>query len=129
MGDVVKPTEDHQGLLHSAYLAYLWAIKRADERTRTADLLITSDTSGVAGVCTGLQIPLSRPVPVLCLAQRCTVLRSRWCQSGVRSSWIMLRRFLCARCASKDKDRLPATEQIQPRLLPPPLLHWKYPSS
>ena len=31
--------------------------KRADERTRTADLLITSDRSGVAGVCTRLQIP------------------------------------------------------------------------
>ena len=30
--------------------------KRADERTRTADLLITSDPSGVAGGCTGLQI-------------------------------------------------------------------------
>jgi hypothetical protein len=41
----------------------------------------------------------------------------------------MLRRFLCARCASRDKDRLPATEQIQPRLLPRPALHWKYPSS
>jgi hypothetical protein len=31
--------------------------KRADERTRTADLLITSDHSGVAGVCRGLQNP------------------------------------------------------------------------
>ena len=31
--------------------------QRADERTRTADLLITSDNSCVAGVCTGLQIP------------------------------------------------------------------------
>jgi hypothetical protein len=31
--------------------------KRADERTRTADLLITSDWSAVAGACTGLQIP------------------------------------------------------------------------
>jgi hypothetical protein len=30
---------------------------RADERTRTADLLITSDRSGVAGACRGLQIP------------------------------------------------------------------------
>ena len=30
--------------------------KRADERTRTADLLITSDRLCVAGVCTGLQI-------------------------------------------------------------------------
>jgi hypothetical protein len=31
--------------------------RRADEQTRTADLLITSDERGVAGVCTGLQIP------------------------------------------------------------------------
>jgi hypothetical protein len=31
--------------------------RRADERTRTALLLITSDQSGVAGGCTGLQIP------------------------------------------------------------------------
>jgi hypothetical protein len=29
----------------------------ADERTRTADLLITSDQSGVAEACTGMQIP------------------------------------------------------------------------
>jgi hypothetical protein len=39
------------------YSAYLSRIERADERTRTADLLITSDHSGVAGVCRGLQIP------------------------------------------------------------------------
>jgi hypothetical protein len=31
--------------------------KRADERTRTAFLLITSDHSGVAGVCRNLQMP------------------------------------------------------------------------
>jgi hypothetical protein len=31
--------------------------RRADERTRTADLLITSDRSCVAGVCRGLQMP------------------------------------------------------------------------
>jgi hypothetical protein len=30
---------------------------RADERTRTADLLVTNDNSCVAGVCTGLRIP------------------------------------------------------------------------
>src|SRR5918995_1191073 len=30
---------------------------RADERSRIADLLITSDPSGVAGVCRRLQIP------------------------------------------------------------------------
>jgi hypothetical protein len=33
-------------------------MKRADERTRTAFLLITSDDSCVAGVCRGLQMPL-----------------------------------------------------------------------
>jgi hypothetical protein len=31
--------------------------KSANERTRTAFLLITSDDSRVAGVCTGLQTP------------------------------------------------------------------------
>jgi hypothetical protein len=39
LGDVEKPPVDHRGLLHSAYLAYLWAIVRADGRTRTADLI------------------------------------------------------------------------------------------
>jgi hypothetical protein len=42
-------------LLLSEYSAYLCRIERADERTRTADLLITSDPSGVAGMCRGLQ--------------------------------------------------------------------------
>jgi hypothetical protein len=31
--------------------------RRADERTRTAFLLITSETRGVAVPCRGLQIP------------------------------------------------------------------------
>ena len=39
------------------YSAYLSRIGRADERTRTADLLITSVRSVVAGRCRGLQIP------------------------------------------------------------------------
>jgi hypothetical protein len=43
--------------LHSEYSAYVWAKKRANERTRIAYLLITSDQSGVAGVCTRVQIP------------------------------------------------------------------------
>jgi hypothetical protein len=43
--------------LHSEYSAYLCRLERTDERTRTADLLITSDRSAVAGVCSGLQIP------------------------------------------------------------------------
>ena len=47
-------TEDTTAFENPAYLS---RIERADERTRTADLLITSDASGVAGVCMSLQIP------------------------------------------------------------------------
>ena len=39
------------------FLRYLQEKRRADERTRTADLLITSDRSRVVGVCTRLQFP------------------------------------------------------------------------
>jgi len=35
---------------------------------------------GLAGGC---KIRIPRPVSLLCFALRCTVLRSRWCQSGV----------------------------------------------
>ena len=39
------------------FLRVLQVKKRADERTRTADLLTTSVRSVVAGRCRGLQIP------------------------------------------------------------------------
>jgi hypothetical protein len=38
---------------------------------------------GVAGAC---KYRIDRSISFLCLALCCTVLRSRWCQSGVRSS-------------------------------------------
>ncbi len=57
---------------------------RADERTRTADLLITSPMHrallGYAGDC---KCRLFGLVSLHCLALCCTGLRSRWCQSGV----------------------------------------------
>ena len=37
--------------------------------------------------------------------------------------------LLQARCAGRNKDRLPATRQIHPRPLPPSALHWKSSSS
>jgi hypothetical protein len=46
-----------ESFTYAKYSAYLRGIGRADERTRTADLLITSDPSCVAGVCSGLQNP------------------------------------------------------------------------
>jgi hypothetical protein len=48
----------HAGSFHFyKYSAYLSQLERADERTRTADLLITSARSMVAEGCTDLQIP------------------------------------------------------------------------
>jgi hypothetical protein len=59
--------------------------KRADERTRTAVLIslrvIGQWLQGVAGVC---KYRISKPLSLLCIALCCTVLRSRWCQSGVK---------------------------------------------
>jgi hypothetical protein len=52
-----NPRFDVEGFDLSKYPAHVSRIRRADERTRTAFPLITSDNSGVAGVCTSLQIP------------------------------------------------------------------------
>ncbi len=68
------------------------------------------------GFAQGCKCRISTPVSLLRLALRCTVLRSRWCQSGVRSSWITRRRFLCARQASSNGDGLPATGRVHARL-------------
>jgi hypothetical protein len=57
---------------------------RADERTRTADLIslrvITQALQGCAGDC---KFRISIGVSFLCLATCCTVLRFRWYQSGI----------------------------------------------
>jgi hypothetical protein len=42
--------------------------------------------------------------------------------SGVASPWMTRHRFLCARCASRDKDGLPATIPLDHRLRPPRLV-------
>src|SRR5215213_7386096 len=52
-----EPRLTTKALLSSGYSAYLRRIERADERTRTAFLLITSVRSAVAGSCMSLQIP------------------------------------------------------------------------
>ena len=67
-------------------------LERADEGTRTADLIslrvILRALRGFARPCKSL---ISRPVPVPCLAPRCPVLRSRWYQSGIRRALRRLR--------------------------------------
>ena len=71
--------------LHSEYSAYLSRFKRADERTRTAYpcslRVIIQALQRVAGVC---KSRIFRGIFFPWLAPCCTVLRSRWCQSGVK---------------------------------------------
>jgi hypothetical protein len=72
---------------YSAFYLQMSEKHRADERTRTADLLhlrvITHALLGFAQTC---KSRILKPVSFLRLAQYCTVLRSRWCQSGVDRS-------------------------------------------
>src|SRR5215203_2049237 len=61
-------------------------IERADERTRTADLLqLRVMHQALQGCAGGCKCRIFRGVSLLCLAPCCTVLRSRWCQSGVNT--------------------------------------------
>ena len=63
--------------------------KRTDERTRTADLIslrvITQGLQGCAGAC---KCRIFRRISILWLALCCTVLRSRWYQSGINITHI-----------------------------------------
>jgi hypothetical protein len=68
---------------YSEYLVCLSRLWKAEERTRTAFLLITSDTSRVAGLARACKSRISRRIPLLWVAGRCTVLLSRWCQGSV----------------------------------------------
>ena len=60
--------------------------QRAGERTRTADLIslrvLSQAFQRFAQAC---KTRIYRPISFLCLAAYCTVLRSRWCQSGIKS--------------------------------------------
>ena len=80
------------------FSADLSGFGRADERIRTANLLITSDKKGSLGVADGCESCIPRPVSFHCLTLCCTELRSWWYQSGVSSLWITRRQFLRTRC-------------------------------
>jgi hypothetical protein len=73
-----------------------WKNKRADERTRTADLLqLRVIIHVLQGLAEGCNSRLSKPISLLRVAACCTVLRSRWCQSGVRNPCITSRQSRC----------------------------------
>jgi len=60
---------------------------RADERTRTADLISLRVIGQALQRCAGdCKCRMFRGVSFPCLARRCTVLRSRWYQCGIRTS-------------------------------------------
>ena len=82
---------------------------RADERTRTADLLITSEKKGVAGAAGGCETPIPKPFSLLPLARCCTMLCPRWCQSDGET----------ARMAGEPERSQPLGA---PRKGPPPLV-------
>ena len=59
--------------------------KRADERTRTADLVsLRVIHQALQGLARGCKSCIPKRFPLLGVARCCTVLRSRWCQSGVK---------------------------------------------
>src|SRR5215212_5978248 len=84
MGDVDKTWRTIRDFSLPEYSAYLRRLGRADERTRTAYpcslRVITQVLQGLARACKFL---ISRRLSLLCLAACCTVLRSRWYQSGI----------------------------------------------
>ncbi len=80
------PRSDAEKTNLTEYLAYLSGIVRADERIRTADLIsLRVITQALQGCAQGCKSRISKPVSFLRLAWCCTVLRSRWCQSGVNA--------------------------------------------
>jgi hypothetical protein len=66
-------------------LRVLQVKKRADERTRTADLISLRGIDHALQGCTGgCKTRISKLLSLLRIAARCTILRSRWYQSGIR---------------------------------------------
>src|SRR5215216_4296337 len=87
MGDVDKSWRSTRDFSLSDYSAYLRRIERADERTRTAYpcslRVIIHALQGCAEAC---KCRISKRLFLLRVAACCTVLRSQWYQSGIRTS-------------------------------------------
>jgi hypothetical protein len=94
---------------------------RADERTRTADLISLRVIKRVLqGFAQGCRSRISKPVSFLCDATCCTVLRSQWCQSDVKRcqefgrwrSHVFLRSLLVP--ATLSKRSIPPFDRFEP---------------
>src|SRR5918993_3111985 len=85
MGDVDKSWRSIRDFSLPEYSAYLGRILRADERTRTADLLqLRVIHQALQGYARGCKCRIFRRLSLLRVAACCTVLRSRWYQSGIK---------------------------------------------
>src|SRR5919112_2893001 len=90
--------------------------KRADERTRTAyPCSLPGIRQALQEIALGRNSRISKLFALHWLAACCTVLRSRWCQSGVGRLWVTRRRVLRARWVSRNGDGLPATALVHAR--------------
>jgi hypothetical protein len=113
----------HRGFYRPPVFQQIASRQRADERTRTAYpcslRVITQVLQEFAGVC---KSRISKPVSLLSFAGCCTVLRSRWYQSGVNRGTAASR--YCSRGA-----RTQSTFSTSPRLVSIQLIldrysHW-----
>ena len=77
--------KDHRVIaFHLRFTCKLRQSERANERTRTADLVsLRVMHQALQALAQGCKPRISKPIPLPSLARRCTVLHSRWCQSGV----------------------------------------------
>src|SRR5829696_2650281 len=86
------------------FLRGLQGKRRADERTRTAYpcslRVITQALQGCAGAC---KSRISKGVSFLYLAECCTVLRSRWYQSGINRGIAASRSCSVVAVAAEDE--------------------------
>jgi hypothetical protein len=71
-----------------SFLRVLQQKRRADERLEPLTCSLRVIGQALQGIAQGCKSRITRLVSFLCCAECCTVLRSRWCQSGVRSSSI-----------------------------------------
>jgi hypothetical protein len=78
--------------------------------------VITQALQGFARVC---KCRISRRFPLLWAAACCTVLRSRWCQIGIRSRWRAPLQYSCKQ-GLKDGRRQDGLGVVQPN--PPDVL-------
>jgi hypothetical protein len=96
------------------FLVPVHRVQRADERTRTTDLIslrvINHVLQGFAGPC---KCRIFRGVSFLCLALCCTVLRSLWYQSGIKSPRVTRCRFLSCTCRMPTLVRSPLCNVLE----------------